>query len=162
MSTSKLYKVFAVTIDALKRCIEYSSKPNAVHPHLWIEKHQSKIDRLMDQYAPSGSGIDSGTTLDLEASSDNKLIFHCGYHHMDENGYYDGWTDHTITVKPSLARDFTLTVSGRDRNGIKSYLSDIFYEFLETFIETDLCGFPANYDEDSLEVEVEVMGVTAS
>jgi len=49
---------------------------------------------------------------------------------MNEHGFYDGWTEHRITVKPSLAFGFELTISGRDRNEIKDYLSDVFYLWL--------------------------------
>lgn len=158
-TTSKLYKVFAITIDALKRCLEKSTESA---PHPWADKHQDRLDQLMDRYAPSGSGVDPGTTLDLEASSADKLVFHCGFHHMDEHGFYDGWTDHTITIKPSLGRDFTLNLSGKNRNDIKTYLGDLFYEFLMTEVPTDLCGYPLEESEITLKVITFKAGVAVS
>lgn len=58
-------------------------------------------------------------------------MFDVAFHHMNESGYYDGWTGHTITVKASLSHKFTLTISGRDRNGIKEYLHDTYNSWLD-------------------------------
>lgn len=79
---------------------------------------------------PSGSGLDTGVKLDLDRSSAEKLVFDTEFHHLNENGYYDGWTQHTVTVTPSFD-GFNLKISGRDRNGIKDYLYDLFSECFE-------------------------------
>lgn len=79
--------------------------------------------------APSGSGIDAGTKLD-DSSTKDKLVFAFGYHHMDEHGYYDGWTEHTAVVKPSMCFGYDLRITGRDRNGIKEYLASVFDHWL--------------------------------
>jgi hypothetical protein len=76
--------------------------------------------------APSGSGFDSGTTLNEEKSKENRLVFDTAFHHMDEWGGYDGWTEHQVIVTPSLVFGFTLRITGRDRNGIKDYINDVF------------------------------------
>jgi len=81
---------------------------------------------------PSGSGIDSGTTLDFDKSSGSKLVFSTSYHHMTEDGMYDGWTEHVVTVKPSLMFGFDLAISGRDRNDIKEYLHEVYHDTLMT------------------------------
>jgi hypothetical protein len=74
---------------------------------------------------PSGSGIDSGTKIDLDKSHAEKIIFYFGFHHMDENGFYDGWTEHTLVVTPSFT-GINLRIGGRDRNQIKEYLYDTY------------------------------------
>jgi hypothetical protein len=45
---------------------------------------------------------------------------------MNEQGSYDGWTEHTVIVTPSLAMGYRLRITGRDRNGIKEYMHDVF------------------------------------
>jgi len=50
---------------------------------------------------------------------------------MNENGYYDGWTDHVIHVTPSLTQGFSLRITGTNRNGIKDYLVDIYGTWLD-------------------------------
>jgi hypothetical protein len=83
---------------------------------------------------PSGSGVDIGTKLDLGESTSDKLVFSASFHHMDEHGGYDGWTDHKIIVTPSLQFGFNLKITGRDRNQIKDYLSDIFHTALTSHV----------------------------
>jgi hypothetical protein len=87
---------------------------------------------LVKDYLPSGSGFDAGTTLDEGASSPDKLVFDTSFHHMDEHGGYDGWTEHKVIVTPSLAHGCDLRVTGRDRNDIKSYIGETFAHALDT------------------------------
>jgi hypothetical protein len=47
---------------------------------------------LLETFLPRGSGIDSGTKIDLDKSEPNKIVLTFDYHHMDEHGYYDGWS----------------------------------------------------------------------
>jgi hypothetical protein len=89
---------------------------------------QDRIDELM-QHAPSGSGFDAGTQLD-EDSTEEKLIFNTSFHHMDEGGGYDGWTDHKVRVTPSLSQDVRIAVTGRNRNYIKEYIHETFMDWL--------------------------------
>jgi len=103
-----LYREFSSLIGAIAWCNESGNSE-------WHGKHHDSLNRLLD-FMPSGSGVDSGTKLDLETSTPEKLVFHADYHHMNECGMYDGWTEHTITVRPSLQFGITLSVSGRNRN----------------------------------------------
>lgn len=124
----KLYKKIASLLNAIENC----KKSNNTK---WFEKHSEKIELLVKNCMPSGSGFDCGTTLALERSTPEKLVFITSYHHMNTDGYYDGWTDHTVTVQPSLQFDFTLTVLGENRNDIKDYMHDVFSEALNTLVE---------------------------
>lgn len=99
----------------------------------WEDERDRRIEKVMT-LAPSGSGFDAGTKLD-DSSTGEKIIFNTAFHHMNENGYYVGWTNHKITVKPSLIWGFDMTVSGRDKNGVKDYISDCFNEFLDMEID---------------------------
>lgn len=88
---------------------------------------QDRIDELCD-LLPHGSGIDAGVKFDSDNSKPDRLIFTFGFHHMDENGYYDGWTYHALIVTPCLQDGYKLRITGRDRNEIKDYLYSLFYE----------------------------------
>lgn len=90
---------------------------------------EDAIRGLVKGYMPSGSGFDCGTEFDFDRSTDSKLVFHTSFHHMDEGGGYSGWTDHTITVRPSF-NGLTIKVSGRNKDGICDYIGDTFYEAL--------------------------------
>lgn len=92
----------------------------------WANTHEDTIERLVRDFMPSGSGFDSGTKIDLDKSHADKLVFTTSYHHMNDGGYYSGWTEHTVTVTPSLQHDFSLRVSGRNRNDVKDYMHETF------------------------------------
>jgi hypothetical protein len=130
--TEPIYVHVARKLNAIERC-------KASNNNEWTERHTDSLQALVKQFAPSGSGIDSGTTLDLDTSKEDKLVFQADYHHMNDGGYYDGWTEHTVVVTPSLAFGFTLKVTGRDRNEIKDYLAEVFQHFLtmEVYEDTD-------------------------
>ena len=118
----KLYVRLARLVGAYKRCTSSGND--------WAEKHEATILKLVKEHLPSGSGFDSGTDLDLAASTEDKLVFHTHFHHMNDGGMYDGWTDHTVTVRPSLAYGFYTRISGRDRNQIKEYIGEAFHHAL--------------------------------
>lgn len=112
-----LYRELVLTINAQKTCIKKGNNE-------WVEKHQDTIDKLMNS-APSGSGIDCGTTLEFEQCTDNKLVFSFSYHHMDQNGMYCGWSENILTVTPSLLfeidLDFEIDLSGADVESLIGY-----------------------------------------
>lgn len=115
----KTYVLLAQLLQARANC-ERSGNAE------WFERHTEKIERIMRSTAPSGSGFDSGTSLNFERSNASRLVFTTAFHHMNEDGYYDGWTEHTVTAHADLASGFTLSISGRDRNEIKDYIADTF------------------------------------
>jgi len=94
------------------------------------ENFQSKFIEKIHEYEkelPNGSGIDSGCKVDIENSGKNKVVIEFSFHHMNENGYYDGWTEHKAIFKPSLT-GIELKITGKDRNMIKDYLHDLFFD----------------------------------
>lgn len=119
-TTHPLYQELAARIIQRRNCINSNNQE-------WLKKTEEAIESLVS-YLPHGSGIDSGTNLDLEASDGrHRIVLHTSFHHMDEGGMYDGWTDHTITVRPDLSFGLDLTISGRDRNEIKDYLHEVYH-----------------------------------
>lgn len=94
----------------------------------WQDKHDEILSDIESNYLPHGSGIDMGSKIDREASSLDKVVILLSYHHMDENGFYDGWTEHKVVVKPSFISDYVdITITGRNKNFIKEYLGDLYY-----------------------------------
>lgn len=126
MSTLKLYQVLARHLNAMENCRESNNTE-------WLDKHHDSVARLVKDHMPSGGGFDSGTTVDLDASrGGEKLVFNTSFHHMDDNGMYDGWTEHAVTIKPCLLFGFDLKVSGRDRRDIKDYIAECFHAALSS------------------------------
>ncbi len=100
---TQVYKELSSRIKARQNCIDSGNDK-------WYDNHGTVLDHLVNNYLPSGSGIDSGCTIDNQ-KSDN-LIIYSSFHKMDDNGMYDGWIDFTVRVKPSLIFGTTLTITG--------------------------------------------------
>lgn len=130
-----LYVVLARAVGAYQRCTESSANASQAG---WAPRHKERIETFVKQYMPRGSGFDNGTTLDLDASSEEKLIFHTAFHHMNESGMYDGWTDHEVTVHPSLAFGLRIVIRGRDRNDIK----DLIQQTFDIALNTEVTEYP--------------------
>ena len=93
---------------------------------------QDRVDRIL-ACLPRGSGIDAGTTI--VSVTDKQIVLTAGYHHMNEGGYYDGWTEHTIRVRPSLMLGMIVTVGGPNRNQIKDYLQELYARVMDQEFE---------------------------
>lgn len=97
----------------------------------WQDKHDDILSDIEANYLPSGSGIDLGSKIDRKASSMDKVVIILSYHHMNENGYYEGWTEHKVIVTPSfMDNHVNLRITGRNRNFIKDYLYDVYDQYL--------------------------------
>lgn len=94
--------------------------------HEWEVKHEETINTIIKEHFPSGGGFDAGTSL-LPESNPEKLVFQADFHHMNDAGYYDGWTEHKVTVTASLS-GLHIKVSGRNKRDIKDYIGEVFAE----------------------------------
>lgn len=127
----KIYQIIASKLLAMQNC-------EASGNHEWRGKHWQAVCDIVNNHFPSGSGFDRGTEICDAESKPDKLVIIANFHHMDENGYYDGWTDHKVIVTPSLAWGFNLRVTGKDRNSVKEYIADTFHHVLGMEIEEHL------------------------
>jgi hypothetical protein len=128
----KFYSAIAQLLQAMVNCQDKANTcehPDASSKH-WrdmAEHHRDSIQALMKAHAPSGSGFDSGTKLDMDKSTVDKLVFNADFHHMDDNGFYCGWTEHQVIITASLISDYSIRVTGRDKRQIKDFISDTFH-----------------------------------
>ena len=145
-----LYEELATAVQAYLNCkdkmAQYQNEVDGPLPRpsaqgyyenaqVWSGRWAERIQYLCEHFMPSGSGIDNGTVLDLAHSHGDRLVFVAPFHHMNDTGMYDGWTDHVITVIPALQGQFHLRISGRDRNQIKEYLHETYDWALRTRLE---------------------------
>jgi hypothetical protein len=114
----KVYQQLASLLDARLNCIGTGNTE-------WESRHETAILELVRDYLPSGAGIDGGVEIDLTASNGARLVFTFSYHHMNDAGYYDGWTHHRLTVTPAFT-GINMRISGPNRNEVKDYLADTF------------------------------------
>lgn len=131
MNTTPRAPLYAAIAHALQARSNCDKSGNTA----WFNKHEVRAILLTKLHMPSGSGIDNGTRLDLEASTPEKLVFKTEFHHLNGGGFYDGWTQHRVTVRPSLCFGLSIAISGNDRNEIKDYLHEVFDTALRAEVE---------------------------
>ena len=125
--TQPLYQAIATEIQ------RYHSIEDAATRFGWTVEDKSSmsaqisdsLDSLQSLLA-SGSGFNCGSKIDLDKSKPERLQINTEFHHMNDGGYYDGWTDHAVTVRPSLAAGFDMSIGGRNLNDIKEYIASVF------------------------------------
>ena len=133
-------RTLAETIFDLSVAIENCERSGN---HEWRATHRESLAACLAML-PSGSGIDSGTTLvgvitgrvARRNGTRERIVFACEFHHMDTHGGYDGWTRHKITVRPSFT-GLDIEISGNNRNDIKEYLHDVYYDSLTQIVKYD-------------------------
>ncbi|MGL5921945.1 hypothetical protein [Chroococcidiopsis sp.] len=124
---TQVFKKIAMVVSAYQACVKTGN-------YAWREKHLEALYQLCKTHLPSGSGFDNGTQIDINDSTEEKLVFHTAFHHMKE-GMYTEWSSHRITVTPSLAYGFNLKVSGKNVNDIKDYIIEAFRDSLNREVE---------------------------
>ena len=98
----------------------------------WCEKHWATVEWIEKQFLPTGSGFDCGSKLDRHESRPQRLVFNTAFHHMNEHGYYDGWSNHQVVVTP-IFDGFDMRITGRNRNDIKDCIHECFHLALSSF-----------------------------
>lgn len=91
----------------------------------WARKHRANMEWIAHNLLPSGLGIDNGTQIDYAKTTGDRVVLTLGYHFMDGSGSYAGWGDYTVIVTPRF-QGLSIVIKGRNRNGIKDYLTDVF------------------------------------
>ena len=116
-----LIQEIASTLVARTNCDESGNSE-------WEQKWEARLVAIESECLPDGCGFDNGTTIDRDTNG-KSVVFKTSFHHMNQLGYYDGWTEHLVVVTPAFD-GFDIKVRGRNRNGIKEYISDVFSEAL--------------------------------
>lgn len=104
--------------EALRNC-------EATPDHPWTARWASLLDAIEANLLPSGSGFDNGTKIDREATNAKRISLRVEFHHMNDAGFYDGWTSHNVTINPTFS-GCEIRISGSNRNGIRDYIGDVF------------------------------------
>ena len=122
MADEKLYQALGAAVVARANC-------EKSHNAEWFEKWSDKIKACLG-LLPHGSGLDGTWDIDYAHSREDHIVLAMQYHAMDENGFYDGWIDFTLTITPSLQLGFKLSIRGNfgKYQDVKDYL----YETLDS------------------------------
>lgn len=123
MAKLPLYMVIARTLLAIRNC-------QASNNTEWEARHTERLDRLVREYLPSGSGFDSGCKV-KSVGINGRFIVLAPFHCMNSDGFYTGWEDYRIHVYPHLAFGFDIgCLEGKDRDGTLEYVLDTVHECL--------------------------------
>jgi hypothetical protein len=124
----KLYMELAQIMTGYENCIKSENSE-------WRVCHRERIEALVREYMPSGSGVDNGTKFNFESSTSERLVFSLEFHHMNSDGCYDGWSYHSVFVTGSLPFGFLVRITGSNKNDIKCYLGELIHEALNAEID---------------------------
>jgi len=89
------------------------------------EMGESAIEAY-SQLLPHGSGFDGECYIDVDKSKENRIVIFFEYHHLNGNGYYDGWTEHKLILTPDFRYGFKMRITGPNKNQVKDYFYDMF------------------------------------
>jgi hypothetical protein len=132
----KVYQALARTFAAWEHCQNHESS------NRFATQHEQTIIGLIRETSPSGSGIDSGVSFDFDESKNDRLVIRFDYHHMNGDGFYCGWTNQTLTIKPSLQSGFELccTINGKpdDEGYSEDSALDYFYAIFDEWLNGEI------------------------
>jgi hypothetical protein len=119
-----LYEYIAEVAQAIRNCDESG---NTAWRSIWNDVLDS-----IEYELPRGSGFDSYPTIERDTDKPNRIVISGSYHKMDENGFYDGWHDYCLTIRPNLLHRFTMTGAGRGEVG--EYIYECFDSALRVMV----------------------------
>lgn len=125
MKKLEFYTQVARTLQALKDC-QNPKDDNDDCVYDWETKLDAILQKLINENLPSGSGFDAGVWLLEKETTPERLVFQADFHHINNSRWGNGWTCHKIIITPSLQFGFNVKVTGRNRNGIKDYITEVF------------------------------------
>lgn len=118
-----IYAAMAEAITAYQNCV---AKGNELWANRWLDRLK-QLENLLP--VGSGSGFFDVHLFALYRFKE-EIRIDLSYLFTDEHGVYDGYRDYQVVIKPSLFLGVKLTVKGRDRNDIKTYIRDVYYQAL--------------------------------
>lgn len=133
-----LAAIISSAVQALSNC-KQSGNP-------WANNWEDNLNWIERNLLPSGSGIDNGTRIEIDDCKPDRIVLSAGFHHMNEGGFYDGWTEHKITLRPAFD-GIDIAVSGRNRNDIKDYLAETYHYCLNSLYTIGEDGNPVEHKE---------------
>ena len=107
----------------------------------WRAKHEEHLDRIIRDWLPHGSGIDCGCKIDLDSKHNRnpgrQFRIDSSFHMMNEHGFYVGWKDFSVVVRPTFG-GIDLDIVGRIPDYLGDYLGDTFYWALSQLVTIEL------------------------
>lgn len=123
---ASLYQIMAHALDAL------TSLKRPHHPletglalgNPWTGRWESVLDQCLE-HLPHGSGFDVAVKYDDVKTCRDRIVLVGSYHKMNDVGYYVGWIDYRVTVRPAFISGREVSVVGGN-NDFKDYAREVF------------------------------------
>lgn len=116
--------------------------PSSKHTENTFDASKENAVDQLNEYLPSGSGIDCGSKINFCESTRSKIVIDSAYHYMDENGFYSGWFDFVVIA----TIDFVgIDVNVKIKRGTNSTplslsgLNELFSDYLSETYHYALC-----------------------
>lgn len=120
----------STTMQARLNCLQSGNS-------VWLQRHEDFLDRIVQDWLPHGAGIDSGNKIDLESKHNRNpgrsFRIDSSFHLMDDNGYYVGWKNFSVVVRPTFS-GIDLDIVGRIPDYLGDYLADTFHWALSQLV----------------------------
>lgn len=79
----------------------------------WEKIWNERLNELQE-LLPSGGGLDSGIFIIRDTITAHNFVLTGKYHHMNEQGYYDGWYHWNAVVRPSFLSEIEVDIEWVD------------------------------------------------
>ena len=112
-----ILRAFSEALQAMRNCEKSGNNE-------WRQRWLDYLAKLQSEL-PHGSGLDGKVEFVIDKCDAKCIVIFVEFHHMNDCGYYDGWTAHEIVATATHCGPI-IRVTGRDRNGIKDYLAELF------------------------------------
>lgn len=105
----------------------------------WFCNWDTKLKKIERELLPNGGGFDCYP--EIISANDDKIIIHGSFHVMNENGYYDGWIEFSVIVRPSLQFGAYVEVKARGMKwprryaDMREYIQEVYAEALRSTTE---------------------------
>jgi len=143
-----LYRALAEAMQSLRNC--EASKPTSPSGG-WATRWANVVRELVSSL-PHGSGFDSDPRISLQQSKPDRIVIDGSFHKMDSNGYYCGWSDFRVTVKPTFD-GIDVDARGAGSTDLNDYIAETYRHALCEHVDINaahlrvLERLPANWRE---------------
>jgi hypothetical protein len=112
----------------------------------------ANVVRELESYLPHGSGFDSDPNISLQQSKPDRIVVDGSFHKMDSNGYYSGWANFRVTVKPTFS-GIDVDARGAGSADLNDYIAETYIYALREYVDINaahlrvLNRLPANWQD---------------
>ena len=86
-----------------------------------IYDYKCQLEKVIENFLPSGSGFNYGYDIDFEESDQSQLVVNFHFQHITSNGYYVATTSHRLVVDFGLSEVEDIDIEDIDIEDIQQW-----------------------------------------